>query len=132
MYYRGYGPPVKCPRCEAPNNPVREECRLCNCPLENYCSDELCMTLNVEKARFCKCCGKPTLFNQYRVFDEEVRNRYVISARNYFLINGDPDSPEEKARAAREHRQARIEMGLWREEDDIPEPPLEPDYIPYW
>ena len=67
MYYRGNLPPVKCPRCGTLNNQVREECRYCNCPLDNYCSDEECGELNVTKARFCKRCGKPTTFNQFHV-----------------------------------------------------------------
>lgn len=104
MYYRGYLPPVKCPRCGTLNNQVREECRYCNFPLDNYCSDEECGELNAKKARFCKCCGKPTLFNKYHVFEENIVERYTLSAQNYYLINGDPDTLEAKAKNARGHR----------------------------
>ena len=95
MCYHGYELPIKCPRCEAMNDPEREKCRICNCPLENYCSDESCMASNVEKARLCKYCGRPTVFNKYHVFDETIRARYVLSAKNYFLINKDTDDLQE-------------------------------------
>lgn len=140
MYYRGYLPPVKCPRCGTLNNQVREECRYCQCPLDNYCSDEECGELNVAKARFCKKCGKPTTFSWYHVFEESVVHRYTVSAQNYYLVNGDPDTPEAKAEQERRRREFR-EMyrtnrryGIFDpyDEDDFPEPPLDPDYIPYY
>lgn len=143
MYYRGNLPPVKCPRCGTLNNQVREECRYYNCPLDNYCSDEECGELNVKKARFCKRCGKPTTFNQFYVFDDAVVQRYTTSAWNYYLINGDPDTPEAKAEQARRQWEYRAMMSRsnrryggmfdsYDDPDDFPEPPLEPDYIPYY
>ena len=139
MYYRGCLPPVYCPRCGTLNNQVREACRYCRCPLDNYCSDDECGELNVKKARFCKSCGKPTLYSKYQVFDEAVVQRYTASAKEYYLINGDPDTPEAKAEQARRQREARRQLrrASWRygdsyDDDDFPEPPLDPDYIPYY
>ena len=145
MYYRGYLPPINCPRYNTLNNLVREECRYCSCPLDNYCSDEYCGELNVRNARFCKRCGKPTAFSQHQVFDEVVVHRYTASAQNYYRINGDPDTPEAKAEAARRQREFRARMrrksdygaidgayGSYDDFDDYPEAPLDPDYIPYY
>ena len=149
MYYRGYLPPVECPRCGTLNNQVREACRYCNGPLENYCSDDTCDCVNQRNARFCKKCGQPTVFMQQRVFDERLCAFLKQSAKNYFEVNGDPDSPEAKAAQKRMRREYREELrrdswgysryggfGGYRGydgfDDDIPEPPLEPDYIPYY
>ena len=137
MYYRGYLPPVHCPRCGTLNNQVREECRYCRCPLDNFCSDDECGELNVRTARFCKACGKPTLYSKYRIFDEAVVQRYTVSAQNHYLINGDPDTPEAKAEQARRQREARRQLRRdnWLfddDPDDYPERPTDPDYIPYY
>lgn len=59
-------------------------CKYCTAPLINMCSDNACATLNLPQARFCKRCGKETLFKQNGVFDERfcrkirklVRERY--------------------------------------------------------
>lgn len=142
MHYSGYGAPITCPRCGTLNNRKREECRYCNGPLENYCTDDCCYTLNRPEARFCKKCGQPTIFNKGRVFDANLCTFLTASARNYFAVNGDPDSPEAKAEQARKQREARREMRRSRSsawytfddwwDDDIPEPPLDDDYIPYY
>ena len=76
-------------------------------------------------------------------FDDAVVQRYTASAWNYYLINGDPDTPEAKAEQARRQREYRAMMprsnrrygGMfdsYDDPDDFPEPPLEPDYIPYY
>ena len=116
MYYRGYLPPVECPRCGTLNNRVREECRYCNGPLENYCSDDTCDCLNKRDARFCKKCGQPTVFMKQRVFDERLCAFLKQSAKNFFEINGDPDTPEAKAEQKRMHREYRanvLKAAVW-------------------
>ena len=142
MSYRGYLPPVECPRCSTLNNQIREECRYCKGPLENYCSDDTCDCLNKKDARFCKKCGQPTVFTLQRVFDERLCAFLKQSAKNYFEINGDPDTPEAKAEQAQRRREYRAMMsrgrydgfygGPYNDSDDFPEPPTEPDYIPYY
>lgn len=142
MYYRGYMPPVECPRCGMLNNQVRDICRYCNGSLENYCSDDNCNCLNKSDARFCKSCGQPTVFMQQRVFDEQLCAILKQSARSYFEKYGDPDTPEAKAKQARMQREYRVMLSRQRyvgrhgnsydDPDDYPEPPTEPDYIPYY
>ena len=140
MYYRGYSPPVECPRCGTLNNQVREECRYCDGPLENYCSDDTCDCLNKRDARFCKKCGQPTVFMKQRVFDERLCAFLKQSAKNFFEINGDPDTPEAKAAQRRSEYRAMMSRGRYGglfcdpydDPDDYPEPPTEPDYIPYY
>lgn len=135
MYTRGYLPPVPCPRCGTLNNRVRETCRFCNCPMENYCSDDSCGTLNPAKARYCKQCGKPTLFLQAEVFDEAVCVRKTEEARTYYATYGDPRRPEEPDPFQKIMR----ELGISNPYEDCayddcedPEPPLEPDEMPYY
>ena len=138
MYYRGYLPPVECPRCGTLNNQVRDECRFCDCPLENYCEDSDCV--NQRNARFCKKCGQPTLFSRHKVFNEAYVQMMHLSAKHYYEVNGDPDTPEAKAEQARRRREARRELrrdswsygGDYYDDDDFPEPPTDPDYIPYY
>lgn len=140
MYYRGYLQPVACPRCETLNNQIREEYRFCGCPLENYCTDDECGELNILKARFCKKCGKPTVLMKARAFDEKAHAEMTEKARLYFLIYGDPDTPQAKAEQTRRQRETRRELRrydrrAWQggfDDNDCPEPPLDPDYIPYW
>lgn len=141
MYYRGYLSPIACPRCGTLNNQIREECRFCDGPLVNYCTDEECDCENQREARFCKKCGRPTIFAKHRVFDEKYCAVLRLSAQHYYEVNGDPDSPEykaEQARLRREYRQSSFSERSWRyggsafDDDDFPEPPLEPDYIPYY
>lgn len=137
MYYRGYLPPVECPRCGTLNNQVREECRFCNCPLENYCEE--CDCINQKNARFCKKCGRPSLFSSHKVFNEEYVKMMHLSAKHYYEVNGDPDTPEARADAERRRREARRRTredswmyGIYDNDDDFPEPPLDPEYIPYY
>ena len=133
MSYRGFLPPITCPRCGTLNNQVREKCRYCNGPLENYCSDEDCMELNLPQARYCKMCGKPTIFLEERCFDEEFCSSLKQEAKDYYKTNGDPDTPEAKAEVAqrrREYLRMTRRNGGWY--DDFPEMPTEPDYIPFY
>ena len=108
------------------------------------CSDDSCNCLNKREARFCKKCGQPTVFMQQRVFDERLCAFLKQSAKNYYEVNGDPDTPEAKAEQKRMHREYRAMFskrwygGLYDsydpycDDDDIPEPPTDPDYIPYY
>lgn len=130
MYYKRYLPPVKCPLCGTLNNQVREECRFCNGPLANYCSDEDCDTLNTSDARFCKKCGRPTLFNNSGVFDKLYCDGLTSIAETTFARYGDPDSPEARKAEQRREEQARWGPVYWG--DDCPEPPLDDDYIPWY
>lgn len=138
MYYRGYSIPVSCPRCGTMNNQIRQQCRFCNGPLKNYCSDEDCNCLNMEEARYCKKCGKPTLFMKHKVFDKRLCASLRIEAKFHYDIHGDPDSPEYKARQARirsEFRRSRDFCDSWDDglfDDYMPEPPIDPDDIPYY
>lgn len=108
MFYRGYLPPVKCPRCGTLNNQIREECRYCRCPLENYCED--CDYTNLKNARFCKKCGQPSLFSKYKVFNEAYVEMMHLSAKHYYEVNGDPDTPEARAEAEKRRREARRQL----------------------
>lgn len=130
----GYLPPVPCPRCGTLNNRVRETCRFCECPMENYCSDE-CGTLNPKNARYCKQCGKPTLFLQAGVFDEAVCARKAEEARIYYATYGDPRAPGEPDPFQKTLRLLGIRNpyeGCDFDDYEDPEPPLEPDEMPYY
>ena len=144
MYYRGYLEPIPCPLCGTLNNQVREECRFSGCPLENYCSDEDCGTLNTPAARYCKSCGRPTRFLKAKVFDEELRAEKTRQALIYYHIHGDPDTRAAKKRAAEEALRIRalydpsalddlyaLENGFLPD-DDLPDLPLDPEDIPYY
>ena len=128
---------VICPRCNTKNHEDREKCRICLFPLENICSDDVCNCLNSPKARYCKKCGQPTRFLILKAFDEEHNAIWRQSAKNYFEVNGDPDSPEAKEKKARKHIEKKVQMVLdkWvvgeilEYEDD--EPSDDPNY-PYY
>lgn len=122
--YLAYSSPVPCPRCDTLNNQVRDECRFCGCPMQNWCSDEDCETLNLPKARYCKKCGKPTLFSKYKVFDDVQCLAYSMRAIEFYLLYGDPDAEKANPTHPKEHYNY--------DDDDFPEPPLDPDYIPYY
>lgn len=131
MLYRGYMSPVKCPRCGTLNNRVREECRFCECPLENLCSDEDCAEPNVRKARFCRLCGKPTLYNLHHVFDKNVCACYTAQAKSYYYLYGDPDTPEARAEQAG-HGRDFYTLPYQDNFDDLPDLPTDPEDIPYY
>lgn len=128
---------VICPRCDTKNHEDREKCRICRFPLENFCSDDTCNCLNSPKARYCKQCGQPTIFLNLRAFDDEYNAFWKQSARNYFEINGDPDSPETKEKRARKRieKKAQMERDSWiagaffaYEDDELSDDPNFPYY----
>lgn len=132
MFYRGYLTPVTCPLCGTLNNQVRTECRFCGTSLENQCSE--CGEYSDPSARFCKCCGKPTVYKLSNVFDEDYHSHMTNMAADFYSIHGDPDSPKEKMRRAKNAQELRQQYPeiFGNTKDDYPEPPLEDDYIPWY
>ncbi len=64
---------LTCPRCGTENRGDRQDCRYCQCPLYNTCSDPRCRYWNLPFAKYCKKCGKETSYMLYGVFDPATR-----------------------------------------------------------
>ena len=78
-YVLRYGGSWRCPSCDIENQADRTDCRICTCPRENICC--YCKKPNEDDARFCRFCGKKTVFNAFHVFDLEGRSDRIKSSR---------------------------------------------------